>query len=109
MEKLNLLPTIVNNVQRVLKSIIKSYNVYETNQSEREHRAPMLLPDFSLHILRHTFCTRLCENGVNIKVVQEIMGHSDISTTMNIYNEATLKKKKEAFSELEGKIQVYCG
>lgn len=101
--------TIPNNVQNVLKNIIKSYNVYETNQSKKEHRAPLLLPNFSPHILRHTFCTRLCENGVNIKVVQEIMGHSDISTTMNIYNEATLKKKKEAFNELEGKIHVCCG
>ena len=35
------------------------------------------------------------------------MGHSDISTTMNIYNEATLDKKKQSFANLEGKIKIY--
>lgn len=34
------------------------------------------------------------------------MGHSDITTTMNIYNEATLDKKKESFAKLEGKIKL---
>jgi integrase len=34
------------------------------------------------------------------------MGHSDISTTMNIYAEATEAKKKEAFNNLEGKIKI---
>ena len=35
----------------------------------------VLLPRFSCHILRHTFTTRLCEAGVNIKVIQDILGH----------------------------------
>lgn len=56
--------------------------------------------------LRHTFCTRFCENERNIKVIQEIMGHADIETTMNIYAEATKEKKKESFSNLEGKIKI---
>lgn len=46
---------------------------------------PVLLPNFSCHVLRHTFATRLCEAGVNIKLIQEIMGHVDISTTLDIY------------------------
>ena len=46
---------------------------------------PVLLPNFSCHILRHTFATRLCEAGVNLKVIQDILGHVDVSTTMNIY------------------------
>lgn len=41
-----------------------------------------------------------------IKVIQEIMGHADIETTMNIYAEATKEKKKESFSNLEGKIKI---
>ena len=59
----------------------------------------MLLPNFSCHNLRHTFATRLCEAGVNIKVIQEILGHSDISTTLDIYTDATSDfKKKEMLS-----------
>jgi len=34
------------------------------------------------------------------------MGHADISTTMNIYNEATKEKKMESFASLEGKIRI---
>ena len=52
------------------------------NNSDRE---PLLLPHFSAHNLRHTFCTRLCENESNLKVIQSVMGHSDIQTTMDIY------------------------
>ena len=51
-----------------------------------------------LHSLRHTFATRICEAGVNLKVIQDILGHVDISTTMNIYVDAMndLKKKEIA-------------
>lgn len=44
------------------------------------------LPAMSPHILRHTACTRMCEAGLDIKVIQYLMGHSDIRTTMKIYN-----------------------
>lgn len=101
--------TIPSNVRQALDRVIASYNSYEEEQAQEEHRKPLLLPHFSPHILRHTFCTRLCENDVNIKVIQDVMGHSDISTTMNIYSEATLKKKKEVFSELENSIHINCG
>ena len=49
----------------------------------------VLLPRFSCHTLRHTFTTRMCEAGVNIKVIQDALGHSDISTTLNIYADVT--------------------
>ena len=42
---------------------------------KKENREPLILPDFSCHHLRHTFCTRLCENESNLKVIQTIMGH----------------------------------
>jgi len=48
----------------------------------------------------------MCENESNIKIIQEIMGHADISTTMDIYNEATREQKKQSFANLEGKIKI---
>lgn len=95
-----------HSINRAIKRIYTAYNEQERAQAKREHREPILIPHFSCHSLRHTFCTRFCENETNVKVIQEIMGHSDISTTMNIYAEATENKKKEVFSNLEGKIKI---
>ena len=93
-------------INRAIKRIYTAYNEQETAKANKEHRQPILLPRFSVHNLRHTFCTRFCENETNLKIIQEIMGHSDITTTMNIYNEATKEKKKESFAGLEGKIKI---
>ena len=95
-----------HTINRAIVRIISLYNREETEKAQAEDRKPELLPHFSVHNLRHTFCTRFCENEGNIKVIQEIMGHSDIATTMNIYNEATIEKKKESFANLEGKIKL---
>lgn len=72
--------------------------------SKKEGREPLLLPDFSCHHLRHTFATRLCEAESNLKVIQSIMGHKNIETTMDIYAEATDRKKEETFERLAGKL-----
>lgn len=58
------------------------------------------------YVLRHTFCTRICENETNLRVIMDIMGHSDIQTTMNIYAEVTGVKKQESMMALSDKILV---
>ena len=93
-------------VNRAIERICRDYNAEETLRAKQEKRAPQLLPHFSCHNLRHTFCTRFCENEKDLKVIQEIMGHADITTTMNIYNEATKERKVASFVNLEGKIRV---
>ena len=95
-----------HNINRAIERIRNSYNKQEVENSKNENREPVLLTHFSVHHLRHTFCTRFCENETNLKIIQEIMGHADITTTMDIYNEATLDKKKESFANLEGKIKL---
>lgn len=81
-----LLPSSVN---RAIVRISDAYNAEETVRAAREKREPILIPHFSAHHIRHTFATRLCEHESNQKVIQSIMGHADIATTMNIYAEAT--------------------
>lgn len=93
-------------INRAIKRIYTACNELERIQAKKEHRQPILIPHFSVHNLRHTFCTRFCENETDLKVIQEIMGHSDITTTMNIYNEATKERKQESFARLEGKIKI---
>ena len=60
---------------------------------------PVLLPRFSCHTFRHTFTTRMCESGMNIKVIQGILGHTDISTTMNIYVDITRELENTAMED----------
>lgn len=93
-------------INRAIKRIYMACNEQEKIQAKKEHRQPILIPHFSVHNLRHTFCTRFCENETDLKIIQEIMGHSDITTTMNIYNEATKERKQESFARLEGKIKI---
>lgn len=95
-----------HNINRAIVRIISLYNKKEKEKAKTEKREAELLPHFSVHNLRHTFCTRFCENETNIKIIQEIMGHADITTTMDIYNEATMDKKMESFANLEGKIKL---
>lgn len=59
------------------------------------------------HHLRHTFCTRLCENETNLKVIQSVMGRKDIQTTMDVYAEATEQKKQESFERLAAKLDIF--
>ena len=63
---------------------------------------PVLLPNFSCHVMRHTFATRLCESGINIKVIQAVMGHVDISTTMDIYVDVVGDTKKRELANFDG-------
>jgi len=98
--------TLPSEVNKAIHKIAEAYNKEETALAKKERREPLLLPKFSAHHLRHTFCTRFCENETNIKVIQSIMGHSDISTTMDIYAEATEEKKQEVIANMENKLFI---
>lgn len=67
----------------------------------KNENAAVLLPNFSCHSLRHTFTTRMCEAGVNVKVIQDTLGHKDISTTLNIYTDVTKELRKSEFAGLD--------
>ena len=67
----------------------------------------IIIPHFSCHYLRHTFCTRFCEKETNVKVIQAIMGHANIETTMDIYAEVTDMKKQEAIQNLSRNLDVF--
>lgn len=85
-------------LNKALRRIIRDCN---DEVLERNEENPVLLPRFSCHSLRHTFTTRMCEAGVNIKVIQDALGHADISTTLNIYADVTKELKKKEFEGLE--------
>lgn len=90
------------SLNKALKRIIRDCN-YEI--FDGKVKSDTILPNFSNHSLRHTFTTRMVESGINLKVMQEILGHSDISTTMNIYAEATQDLKEKEMKKLSLSLQ----
>lgn len=56
------------------------------------------LPQITPHVCRHTFCTNMAKSGMNPKVLQYIMGHGDISVTLDTY---THIKSEDAIAEME--------
>lgn len=55
----------------------------------------------NIHALRHTFATRGLENGIELKVMQEFLGHSSISLTGDVYSHVLQDKKREAINKLK--------
>lgn len=85
-------------LNKALRRIIRDCN-YEVLDTEKKN--VVTLPRFSNHSLRHTFTTRMCEAGVNIKAMQDILGHADAETTMDIYADATKELKKAELINFE--------
>lgn len=90
-------------LNKALRRIIRDCN---DEQLDRKGASAVLLPRFSCHSLRHTFTTRLVEEGVNIKVVQDVLGHKDVETTLNIYADVTKELKQKEFADLQKKMNM---
>lgn len=93
-----------HNINRAIERISTAYNMEEMDQAELENREPELLPHFSVHNLRHTFCTRLCESTNDIKFIQQVMGHADFSTTMDIYTHISQDSMQEKAAVIKGNL-----
>ena len=79
----------------------------ELKLAEEDQRSPLLLPHFSVHSLRHTFCTRMFEVESNHKAIQTIMGHAEISTTLDIYTHITEDTLKNSVQHMSEKIKLF--
>lgn len=88
-------------LNKAIKRIMRDCNDQVLLEQDLES-GPVLLPNFSCHVLRHTFATRLCESGINIKVIQDVLGHVDISTTMDIYVDVMNETKRRELATFDG-------
>lgn len=64
------------------------------------------IPRFSMHVLRHTFATRCIEAGMKPKTLQTILGHSNISITMNRYVHTTEEEKRKEMVRISEALKV---
>ena len=83
-------PKVACNYQSMLSSLVKKYN--------KTHKEA--LPHITPHTLRHTFCTRFANAGMNPKALQYIMGHANITMTLNYYAHATFTSAKAEMMRL---------
>ncbi len=68
----------IDEVLRFIEALMKEDSPYK-NQ--------MVKGDLSLHSLLHTYATRSIESGMQVKVLQKLLGHTDISVTLDTYSE----------------------
>lgn len=60
------------------------------------------MPKVTPHVCRHTFCSNMAKSGMNPKTLQYIMGHSDISVTLNVYTHLNYDDAEEEMQKVVG-------
>ncbi len=90
------------------KEIIHKYNadVQEDNKLTDEEKKTLLLPNITLHGLRHTSATLLISENVDTRTVSARLGHAQPSTTLNIYAHAIKARDEIASNTLENMLKV---
>ncbi len=84
-------PQTASNYDNMFRGLAKKYN-----KCHEEALPKIMTP----HTLRHTFCTKLANAGMNPKALQYIMGHSNITMTLNYYAHATFSSAKAEMERL---------
>ena len=84
------LPKIACNYDGMLRGLVKKYN--------KTHDEP--LPHITPHTFRHTFCTNMANKGMNPNTLQYIMGHSNITMTLNYYAHGSYASAKAEMDRL---------
>lgn len=85
---------LINDSGRFITRQDVYYFVRKLGEKIHKHISP--------HTLRHTFATHLLENGADLRIVQELLGHSDVSTTQ-LYTHITKKRLKEVYFAINNK------
>lgn len=86
----NGMPMVAIHWEHYFKHILNKYNsIYKVQ-----------LPKITPHVCRHTFCSNMAKSGMSPKTLQYIMGHSDISVTLNTYTHLTFDDAKAEFDRV---------
>ena len=87
----NEMPMVALHWEKYFQHILEKYNsIYKVQ-----------MPKITPHVCRHTFCSNMAKSGMNPKTLQYIMGHSDISVTLNTYTHLGLEDAAEELRRME--------
>ncbi len=76
--------------EHYFKHIVQKYNrIYKIQ-----------MPNVTPHVCRHTYCSNMAKSGMNPKALQYLMGHSDISVTLNTYTHVNFEDAREEVARL---------
>jgi integrase len=79
---------------------ITSKLIYLTQLSDNFRKIHANMPELKFHGLRHSFATRCIESNCDYKTVSVILGHSNISTTLNLYVHPNMEQKKKCIDQM---------
>lgn len=88
-------------LRKNLDLIVKRIDEKGLVLAKEEGREAFILKKITPHTLRHIFATRVFEKGMKPKAVQEILGHSSLSMTMDLYTHVTEDIKESEMKKLE--------
>ena len=83
-------PKVAMNLEGFMRTIQKKID------KEWRHTFPHVSP----HVLRHTFCTNMQRSGIDIKSLQYLMGHSNVSVTLDVYTHTDYTAVEDAFHKV---------
>lgn len=87
-----------------IKAAVDKYNKEEVKKATDERRPPRTMPTVTAHTARHIFATRNYESGIDIKLLQTILGHASVVTTMDIYTDSDASRMSKWMGENHDKI-----
>lgn len=84
-------PKVALHIENEMRWAMKKYSKLHPDKP---------LPHITPHVFRHTFCTNMANKGMDVKHLQYIMGHSDVSMTLNVYTHANYDLAAEQMLEI---------
>ena len=88
----NNMPMVALHWEKYMQHILEKYNsIYKVQ-----------MPKVTPHVCRHTFCSNMAQSGMNPKTLQYIMGHSDISVTLNTYTHVNFEDAQSELKRVAG-------
>lgn len=92
----NDMPEVAMHWQHRFNHMVKRYNdIYKIQ-----------MPNITPHVCRHTYCTNMAKSGISPKTLQYLMGHSDISVTLNVYTHVSFEDAEKEVEKMKESLKL---